>query len=163
MALYDINDGEMDRTKTEDKDEERTVPKTAQEWQDSLSLSWLPDESEVAEFNQAEGRDVSAGRLPGTAFTKITIPEIRAAVSVDSVGALFRSIRIESGESVRTLAGRIGVSPARASQLEQPSVNLTVQTIAEMASRLGFDARLVLRPKDDPTRTFEAVLEVQEA
>jgi plasmid maintenance system antidote protein VapI len=139
------------------------MPKNAQEWQASLNLNWLPDESEVAEFNQAESKTISAGKLPDEAFASMTIQELTKTVSVDSVGALFRSIRVERGETVRTLAENIGVSPARASQLEQPSVNLTVQTIAEMASRLGYDARLVLRPKDDPTRTFEATLEVQEA
>lgn len=142
---------------------EYLVPKTAQEWQESLNLSWLPDEDEVAEFNLAEGKSVSAGTLPDTAFVTMTPSEIRAAVEVDSVGALFHIIRMERGESVRALAGKIGVSPARASQLEQPNINLTVQTIADMADRLGYDATLVLRPRKDANRTYEAHLHVQEA
>ena len=134
------------------------MSKTAEEWQETLGLDWMPDEAEVADLNAVEGLEFSGGQLADSAFTVMTPPEIRAAVTVDSVGELFQRLRNDAAHSVRSLAEQTGMSAARVSQIEQPSANLTIKTVAEMADRLGYDAALVLRPRNDRSITFEAPL-----
>jgi Helix-turn-helix domain len=133
--------------------------KTAQEWQDTLGLDWLPDEQETLDLNRAEDQETSSGRRSLTDYTVTTMQEFQAAVTLDSVGALFRRLREDTGLSLRAATEVTGMSRTRTSQIEQPNANLTLRTVSDMADRLGYDATLVLRPRGDKTVTFEAPLE----
>lgn len=61
-----------------------------------------------------------------------------------TVGDKIRAARIRQGVSLRTLARRIGVSPATLSQVENGRTRLSVDRLTEIADELGTTAQAVL-------------------
>lgn len=73
----------------------------------------------------------------------MTEPEAQAGppVSADLIGARLRQLRRDSGRSLRSVAGAIGISPSALSQIEtgamQPSVNRLVEIVNELGAHVS--------------------------
>lgn len=62
------------------------------------------------------------------------------------LGPRIRAMRQQEGLSLRTLAGRVGVSPATLSQLENGKTGLSVNRLTTIAEALGRNAQDILDP-----------------
>ncbi|MBB5234477.1 hypothetical protein [Deinococcus budaensis] len=124
------------------------MPKTAQQWKDTLGLDELPDADYLALLNEAEGQEASGGTLPPDRFVEMTPGEIAAAVVLGSAGAAFKAIRTAQGLTVRKAGEAWGMTSGRVSQIEAEDANLYMSTVGDTAHRMGYRAKLLLEPLD---------------
>lgn len=88
-------------------------------------------------------------------------------LSDQAVGAALRTARVRSGWTIKALAGRIGLSMATISQLENGKARLTVTRLYEIAEVLGVRVEQVLRPQTpadatEPDRRVATITPVDE-
>ncbi|WP_425148147.1 helix-turn-helix domain-containing protein [Deinococcus sp.] len=134
------------------------MPKTAQEWKDTLDFDTLPDAELLELLNEAEGHETSGGNLTQT--LSLTPAEIKEVLLVEGVGMAFKAIRSEKGLSTRSGAHEWHLSQGRVSQIEQPGVNLELATVADLAQRMGYRTRIVFEPVDGG-QTISATLDAK--
>lgn len=131
--------------------------KTAQEWKELLNLDREPDAEELALLNESEGLEVAAGTGSAERFVPATPQEVTERVLVEGVGAAFRAVREEHHLTVRQAGEAWQVTSGRVSQLERRDANPQIGTIADLALRMGYRARLILEPLEGG-RVIEAEL-----
>ena len=122
------------------------MPKTPQQWKDTLDLAELPDPDYLAALNALEGVETIDAPEHALHLQEMTPDDLLAALIVEGAGQAFRSIRAQAGLTTRRAGSILGVSGARVSQLEADEANLYTSTVAEVAARFGYRAKLVLEP-----------------
>ena len=132
------------------------MPKTPQYWKERLDLTEVPDPEYLSALNALEGIEVI--RAQGDHLQEMTPDDLLAALIVEGAGQAFRAIRAQAGLTTRRAGDLLGVSGARVSQLEADDANLYTSTVAEVAARFGYRAKLVLEPLDGGQR-IEATLQ----
>jgi hypothetical protein len=132
------------------------MPKTPQDWKERLDLTEVPDAEYLSALNALEG--IKAIRAQGEHLQEMTPDDLLAALIVEGAGQAFRALRAQAGLTTRRAGDLLGVSGARVSQLEADDANLYTSTVAEVAARFGYRAKLVLEPLDGGQR-IEATLQ----
>ncbi len=73
--------------------------------------------------------------------------ELSSPVDARQIGLLVSSLRDKAGITTTELAGRVGISQAQISRLENGKHGFRSSTLARIAEALGYDARVVFAPK----------------
>lgn len=82
------------------------------------------------------------------AATEFSVADLENGLSdallSESIGAMLRHARVDSGLTGTQLAARLGLSKVRVSQLERVGLDIEVSTLARVADALGCELRLEL-------------------
>lgn len=82
------------------------------------------------------------------AATEFSVADLEKGLSdallTESIGAMLRHARADSGLTGTELAARLGLSKVRVSQLERVGLDIEVSTLARVADALGCELRLEL-------------------
>lgn len=75
-----------------------------------------------------------------------------------TIGDMLRAAREQQDHSLKDTADALGVSRSRAHQLEQPEVNLRIDTLQRFAGAYGYIVQVALIPKDPNRQRIVALL-----
>jgi len=81
-----------------------------------------------------------------------------SALIEHTVGGMLRAAREQQDYSLQDTAVTLGVSRSRAHQLEQPEVNLRIDTLQRFADAYGYTVQVALVPKDPNRQRIVALL-----
>jgi len=131
------------------------MKKTNRQVLDALGLDDPPDDefmellATVGEESIVVGPQAASadeGYSPGA-----IVRELNDALVAATVGELLAHARAETGQSLRDVGTRAGVTRSRIQQLES-SENVEVATLVRVAGALGFGVRITLQPEDEGRR-----------
>lgn len=118
-----------------------------------LSAEALAILAELSENEIASGtiETTDLTQLPERLTEEWTIAQVKDTLAdaalERSVSDLLSRARHESSLTLAEVGERLGVSRARASQLEHPDANLELKTLMRLADALGYDVVLALKPR----------------